>query len=82
MADAADLNSAARKGVRVRTPAPVPHFTHEQNGGSIHKLVGRTAWRYLAASWQLRRCTIPDSAKASGGNQPPWEALANGRNAP
>ncbi len=28
MADAADLNSAARKGVRVRISAPAPHLQH------------------------------------------------------
>ena len=82
LADAADLNSAARKGVWVRTPPPAPHFTHEQHGCFDQRRVGRTAWRHLAASWQLRCYTIPGKSKARDANQRPSAAILCWRKVP
>ena len=54
LADAADLNSAARKGVRVRTPVPAPESLEmrgapaERPDASEH-FDGRTAFGVLSA---------------------------------
>jgi hypothetical protein len=40
MADAADLNSAAREGVRVQIPAPAPQ-NHAQTSGPSQRRVTR-----------------------------------------